>query len=96
MCASVPRITAVETHAALGEHEVVEIWSTARVIGSRSRRPWLPPSGAGIETGRGYLAQLREGGLSTRLIGRPKPVIAATVEKAAQFKTLAGRQLVED
>jgi hypothetical protein len=30
------------------------------------------------------------------LIGRPKPVIAATVEKAAQLKTLAGRQLVED
>jgi hypothetical protein len=30
------------------------------------------------------------------LIGRPKPVIAATVEKAAQLETFAGRQLVED
>ena len=56
MRASAPRITAVETHAALGEHEVIEIWSTARVIGSRSCRPWLPPSGAGIETGSHYLA----------------------------------------
>ena len=61
MRARVPRITAVETHAALGGHEVAEIWSTARVIGSRSCRPWLPPSGAGSETGSDYLAQRREG-----------------------------------
>ena len=96
MRASVPRIAAVETRAVLGEHEVVEIRSTARVIGSRSCRPWLPPSGAGIETGSDYSAQFRESRLSTGLIVRPMPVIAAAFEKAAQFKTLAGRQLVED
>ena len=96
MRASAPRITAVETHAALGEHEVIEIWSTARVIGSRSCRPWLPPSGAGIETGSHHIAQLRESRCSTGLSVRPKLAIAAEIEKAAQLKALPGRQLVED
>ena len=51
MSASVLEIATAEAHGALRANEVVEssalVGITARVIGSRSCRPWLPPSGAG-------------------------------------------------
>ena len=51
MSASVLEIATAEAHGALRANEVIEssalVGITARVIGSRSCRPWLPPSGAG-------------------------------------------------
>jgi hypothetical protein len=51
MSASVLEIATAEAHGALRANEVVEssalVGITARVIGSRSCRPWLTPSGAG-------------------------------------------------
>jgi len=86
--------TAVET--LVGAHEVVEMRSTARVIGSRSCRPRLPPSGAGIEVGSDHLAQLAERRLGTVLYRGPMPTIAAAIKKAAQLKALPDWELVED
>ena len=66
-------IAAIETHVALRAHEVIENRRTARVIGSRNCRPWLPPSGAGIETGSDDLAQFAESCLRTITDGRSMP-----------------------
>jgi len=73
-----------------------EIRSTARVIGSRSCRPWLPPSGAGIETGSSDCAQPPESRLRLVTYGGTMPTIAAAIKKAAHRKALRERELIED
>jgi hypothetical protein len=87
MSASVLEIATVEAHGALRANEVVKssalVGITARVIGSWSCRPWLPPSGAGVETGSNHLAQLAESSLSTGTNGRSMPEIVGAVKQAA-------------
>ena len=83
-------------NAAVKTHVVVVYWSSARVVGSRSHRPRLSPSGAGIKIGSTHLAQLRKSSLCTVSNRGLMPEIAAAIEEATELKALPERELVED
>ena len=88
--------TKMRENAAVKTHVVVVNWSSARVVGSRSHRPRLSPSGAGIKIGSTHLAQLRKSSLCTVSNRGLMPEIAAAIEEATELKALPERELVED
>lgn len=100
MSASVRKVATVEAHGALRANEVVKspalVGITARVIGARSRRPWLPPSGAGCKAGDTPAAELTKLSPSSISDGRPMLEVLRALKQSAQLEALLDWEVIVD